>query len=334
MTTGSSIRRHVWRPAVLLVVALLVAGCGAETESVSPDRSSVTEVRVAILPTGNVLPMHLADTQGIFERNGLRITRTEGQDASAFLAGLNQGQYDIVMSVPTLVLVGVERGLDVQVISRIQRSSAAEPNAVWVTRDESIDSIPQLEGRTIGVPALTGVLTDSLVYLLQSSGVDRDDVKFIQMPFAAMGDQLDAGRVDAVIASIPYSAGLAARGFRIHEDVVVEAVRDASGGTIDTGMTALFASSSTFADEHPDTIKAWRKSLTEAIDYLNTHEAQARTLLQTWLKMPPEVIERVPLPGWTVEITANDLRPYVTISKAVGTIQGDPDVDALVWQGP
>ncbi|MDT2004431.1 ABC transporter substrate-binding protein [Rhodococcus opacus] len=334
MTTGPSIRRHVRRLAALLVVALLVAACGAETESVPLDRPSVTDVRVAILPTGNVLPVHLADTRGIFAGNGLRITRTEGQDASAFLAGLEQGQYDIVMSVPTLVLVGVERGLDVQVISRMQRSSAAEPNAVWVTRDESIDSIAQLEGKTIGVPALTGVLTDSLVYLLQNNGVDRDDVTFVQLPFAAMGDQLKAGRVDAVVASIPYGAELAARGFRIHEDVVVEAVRDASGGTIDTGMTALFASSSTFADEHPDTIKAWRTSLNEAIDYLDTHEAEARTLLQTWLKMPPEVVERVPLPGWTVEITANDLRPYVTISKAVGTIQGDPDVDALVWRGP
>jgi NitT/TauT family transport system substrate-binding protein len=172
------------------------------------------------------------------------------------------------------------------------------------------------------------------VYLLQRNGVNRDDVNLLQVPFPVMGDQLKAGRVDAVIAPIPFGSALAARGFRVHEDVVVEAVRDASRGQIDTGMTVLFASTSTFARNHPDTIRAWRESLDEAIDFLTTNQGEARAMLQSWLKMPPEVVQRAPLPGWTTAITPDDLRPYVTISKAVGTIKGDPDVDSLVWQAP
>jgi hypothetical protein len=40
------------------------------------------------------------------------------------------------------------------------------------------------------------------------------------------------------------------------------------------------------------------------------------------------------LPDWNVEITAKGLAPYTSISKAVGSIDADPDVNSLVWQGP
>lgn len=321
--------------SALLLAAAVVGGCADPAENANPAGSKLTEIRVAMLPLGSTLPVHAAMSKGIFERNGLRVELTEGQDPALFTAGLAKGQYDFAMSVPTIVLVAAERGLDVQVVSRMQRSTPENPGGGWFTKDRSIDSIAKLKGKKIGVPALTGVITDSLVYLLQKNGVDRDEVKFVQMPFATMGDQLKAGRVDAVVAGIPFSNKLAASGFRRHGDVVAAAVTEASGGRVTSGMTALFVASSKFARENPDTIRAWRKSLNEAIDYLESHEAEARKMLQTWLKMPPAVAQSAPLPGWQVEITPQDLQPYVTISKAVGTIKSEPDVNKLVWQdGP
>jgi NitT/TauT family transport system substrate-binding protein len=320
----------------VLVVTVLVAalaGCGDGADAGGQGApANVTEIRVAVSPLASVLPVHVAELNGMFERNGLRIKRTEGQDLPVFAAALTQGDYDIVLSVPTIALVGASRGLDIQVVSRLQRSSAAEPGTVWITKDPSIDSVARLAGKTIAVPALTGQITDSLVYLLQRSGVDRDEVKFVQVPFATMGDQLQAGRVDAVVAPPPFSTALAAQGLQIHDDVVAAAVSAATDGRVEDGMTALFASSTRFAAENPELIRAFRRSLTEAIDYLRVNEAHARTLLQTWLKMPPEVARSTPLPSWEVEITPQDLQPYVTISKAVGTIKREPDVDALVWQ--
>lgn len=336
-STGRARRRRPYRwAAALLPIALataLAAGCGAaEQPGPAPGSPTPTVVKVGLPPLGSTLPVHVADVKGIFERNGLRIERVEAADATLMVPGLAEGQYDIAFSVPTIVLVAAGRGFDIQVVSRMQRSTAAEPNAVWVTRDASITSIEQLAGRTIGVPALTGLLTDAVVYLLHQRGVDRNDVRFVQVPFPAMGDQLRAGRVDAVVAGIPFSSGLAAQGFRIHEDVVVAAVSDASGGAVDNGMTALFAATSAYAREHPDVIRAWRASLNEAIDYLEANDAEARMLLQTWLKMPPEVARKAPLPRWEVEITAEDLQPYVTISTVAGSIDTEPDVDALVWR--
>ena len=79
--------------------------------------------------------------KGIFERNGLRVEFTEGTDLPVFIAALAKRQYDIVMSVPTLVMIGVEKGVDLQIISSLQRSSSQRPNAVWISKDPTVESL-------------------------------------------------------------------------------------------------------------------------------------------------------------------------------------------------
>ena len=313
-------------------LALFLAGCGADTGE--PTGQGVTPVRVALFPGGSTLPAHVAITKEIYERNGLQIELTEGTDLPVFMAALAKGQYDIVMSVPTLALVGAEKHLDIQIVAGLQRQSRERPNAVWLTKDASIETLAQLKGKTIAVPSLTGIITDALVYLLERDGVERSEVKLVQTPFPTMGDQLQAGHVDAAIATIPFYTAIAARGFRAHEDVIVEAVSAASADTIDTAITSVWTSSGKFARDHPETIAAWRKSLTEAIEFLDANEAEARALMEAWLKIPANVIARSPLPDWNVAITPQELAPYITISKAVGSTKTDPDLNSLVWQGP
>jgi ABC-type nitrate/sulfonate/bicarbonate transport system substrate-binding protein len=205
---------------------------------------------------------------------------------------------------------------------------------VWISKDPAIESLGQLKGKTIAVPSLTGIIIDATVYLLSRDGVARNDVKFVQTPFPTMGDLLAAGRVDAAVASIPFNDAIAARGFRVHDDVIVDAVRDASGGTVDTAMTSVWTASRTFGREHADTVSAWRKSLSAAIEFLDGDPAGARQMMQGWLKIPARVLDTAPLPDWDVAITPQELAPYITISKAVGSTRSDPDVNSLVWQVP
>jgi NitT/TauT family transport system substrate-binding protein len=317
------------RAAAALLLTGAITACGTDDPS-SPD--GVTEVRVAMIPLGSTLPVHVADQRGIFARNGLHVERTEAQDATTFAPALTTGQYDIIFSLPTIVLVAAGKGLNVQVVNRMQRSTPGSPAGSLFTKDPSLDSFAKLKGRKIAVPALTGTITDSLKYLLREEGVGLDEVEFVQTPFPAMGDQLDAGRVDAVVAGIPFSSALVDRGFHPQSEVVAAAVRKASDGKVTSGMTALFAATSAYTREHPGVVRAWRRSLQEAVDYLNGHDAEAREYLRTWLAMPPAVAQRSPLPEWTIDIAPDDLRPYVTISRAVGTIDTEPDVRGLVWQ--
>jgi len=312
------------------LVAVL-AGCGDDDSHLAEQNTA--HIRVALFPGGSTLPAHTAIVEGMCSRNGLQVELTEGTDLPLFMAALAKGQYDIAMSVPTLALVGAEKRLDLKIVAGLQRQSAERPNAVWLTRDPAVTTLGQLKGKTIAVPSLTGVVTDALTYLLEREGVFRNDVKLVQTPFPTMGDQLQAGHVDAAVATIPFYTAIAARGFTAHTDVIVEAVKAASAGTVDTAITSVWITTGDFARRHPESIAAWRKSLDEAITKLNANASDARALTESWLHIPNAVIARSPLPDWSVDISPEDLAPYIAIAKAVGSIHSEPDVNALVWRG-
>jgi ABC-type nitrate/sulfonate/bicarbonate transport system substrate-binding protein len=312
-------------------VTLVLAGCAHLP--VDAPSGDLTRLRVALFPGGSTLPAYAAGQIGSFERHGLHVELTEGHDLPASMAALANDQFEIAMSGPTLALIGLEKGLGVQIISSMQVSTADRPNAVWISRDHSITTLAQLRGAAVAVPSLTGIVIDSLVYLLERAGVDRDDVRFVPTPFPAMGDQLAAGNVDAAVATIPFGDAIAARGFRMHTDVIVDAVRDASSGSVDMAMTSVWTATQHFVDEHPEAIRAWRDALNEAVAFLDSNEPEARRMMQEWLGFPAGIIERAQLPDWRIAITAPEMVPYLVISKAVGATHTDLDMNTLVWQG-
>ena len=248
-------RRGRWTKRLLTLAAclvLVIAGCGAD--NAEPDGARVSPAfRVALFPGGSTLPAHVAVAKGICERNGLQIELTEGTDLPVFMAALAERS---VRHRDECADTGARCGGEAPRSYRSSRvcsdSLAERPNAVWLTKDPSIETLDQLKGKTIAVPSLTGIITDALVYLLKRKGVERGEVKLVQTPFPTMGDQLAAGHVDAAIATIPFYTAIAARGYRAHDDVIVEAVSDASGGTVDTAITSVWTTSGKFAHEHPE----------------------------------------------------------------------------------
>lgn len=322
------------RVLAAITVVVVLAGCTDDQTGGAGDAPRKTTLRVGLFPAANTLPVHAALTRGIFERHGLDVVLTEGQDLPLFMAAQAKGQYDIAMSTPTLVLVAAQKGLGLQVVSSTAQQTAQRPNAVWITTDPSIRSLADLRGGTLAVPSLTGIITDAVVYLLQRKGLQRNEVRLIQTPFPAMGDQLEAGHVNAAVATLPYSTAIVARGFLAHEDVIVEAVDAASGGAVAEAITTVWTVPRQFALDNPAAMTAWRDALREAVDALESDQNAARAMMADWLGIPSEILDEAPLPDWTVDITPRQLEPYVAIARQVGTIDSDPDTTTLVWQGP
>jgi NitT/TauT family transport system substrate-binding protein len=320
---------------VSLAALALLAGCGSDNKSESntggstSSASKTTQLRVAFTGGFGTLPVHIAAENGYFKKHGLDVKLTEGLELPTYIAGLGN-RYEITMSTPPIFLTAVQRGLKVKAISNMQYSDPKHPNSV-VASKKPITSFKSLEGQRVGVPTLVGVSAQSLRYLVKADGGDPAKVKFLVTPFATMGDQLKAGKVDAVVSAIPFYTVLKSQGYAIGPDVVSKAVEKASDGATQSGTTAFFVSSDNYIQSHPDAIKAWRESLQDAIDYINANDAAARKSLQTWLKLPAAVSTGAPFPGLSVDLTGDQLAPFITIAQDVGELKGTaPDKSALV----
>jgi ABC-type nitrate/sulfonate/bicarbonate transport system substrate-binding protein len=216
----------------------------------------------------------------------------------------------------------------------MQFTDPEHPNNVLVVKDSSIQGPGDLAGKSVGVPTLTGASAQAVLYVAMQAGVDQDDVKLVQTPFDTQADQLNAGRIDAAVSAIPFFTAQEKAGLQIRDDVIVEAVKAATDGSQDRATTATFIATPSFANDNAEVIEAWRKSLQQAIDFIDSNEAEARKLLETWLKLPPEIAQEAPLPGLAVDIPASDIAPYAEIGETLGTLKGDvPDAESLIYKG-
>ena len=75
---------------------------------------------------GSTLPVHVAFVEKMFERHGLAVELTEGQDLPVFMAALAKAEYDIALSGPTLVLIGAERKLELEIVSAFREIDASQ----------------------------------------------------------------------------------------------------------------------------------------------------------------------------------------------------------------
>ena len=149
---------------------------------------------------------------------------------------------------------------------------------------------------------------------------------------AGVIDQLRAGRIDGAVVAAYAMTRHAGQGFQFGEDPIALAVHEASGGTVDSAITFVFAATPRYTREHPEVVRAFRAALNEARAYLEEHEAERRMLMETWAGVAPEIARATYLLPWKIEVEPRDLGPYVTISRAVGTIDTQPNLDELVWQ--
>lgn len=310
--------------ALLLIGSMAVSACGSD----EPSASEGGTLRVAFTPGFGTLPVHLAVTEGIFEKNGLDVEVTEGLDLATYAGALDK-QFDIVMTTAPIYLSAAEK-LPLIAVAGAQVNVEDPPNNVLVTKDPSIKSVADLAGKRVGVPTLTGAASVGLQYLIKQADVDLDDVKLVQVEFGQHFDQLEAGSIDAVVSAVPFFTPLLANDYRIVVDTGYAAPMDATGA--ETNVNAFFIASEKFAEENGDVLEDFKKSISEGIESVSSDEPAARAELQKWLGMDAAIIEAAPIPGYDVELTAEMFEPWVVILKDMGIIEGDVDAEDLVWK--
>lgn len=309
-------------PLVAALLAAVLAGPASARPAASAKLKPV-RVRIAVVPTFGSLPVEVALQKGFFARNGLKATVTGGPDIGAFPPALGK-QFDVIMSTPADFLTAAARGIHIEALSGMIRSTEKEPNTLLVTKDPSIKTAADLRGKRIGIVSLAGTNYLQMVYIAERSGIPRTDVTFVPTPFPTMADQLNAGRLDAAVLTIPFWTPLLASGYR----AVFEPFIAATGQT--KPSVAFLSTSREFVQAHPTAVAAFRRAMSQAIAWIKANDAAARQLLAAWLGLPADVATHAPLPLFDTTIAAADLQPWVKIVQKAGGIAKVPSPKTLV----
>jgi ABC-type nitrate/sulfonate/bicarbonate transport system substrate-binding protein len=189
--------------------------------------------------------------------------------AQAFEAGA----IDLSVGGANGVIFAAAEGVTARLIASISRESARGFSTTFYVKEYSpIRSVPDLKGKTVGI---NGFSTSGHLWLkaaLDKHGLVDSDVKITPIPFSAMQESLEAGRVDLGMFPQPFAA-LAEKQMKVRK------IFDAKYGVpFDEELTVLVGKDE-FLKKNAVAVRALLEDLKASMQFYLDKPREARQLL-------------------------------------------------------
>jgi NitT/TauT family transport system substrate-binding protein len=172
-----------------------------------PLRAQSAPAPIRCATTGATVFAHpyLAQDLGFFRRAGLNVEITPFPGGQLTITSVVTGNSDIGITTPTQLGAAISHDIPVRMIGYSgQWDAKATWGGLYVTRDSPLRDAKSLEGKTVGVNALSSTNFLTVVAWLTQNGVDPAKVKSIEVPFAEIAAALKRGTIDAGVTTEPF----------------------------------------------------------------------------------------------------------------------------------
>lgn len=188
--------------AAITLAVITSAGCAAAPAAPPAANGGGATVTVTVVPAPGAAGLYIA-ADGLFTAAGLHVTITNTVSATGTIPALAAGKTDVVLGQWTTAIAAEAKGTRLAAISE---GNAGGPGLEQLVTSPGspIGRLPQLAGKTIAVNALHGLPQLLTARLLQDNGVPLTGVRFVPVPFPAMGAALARHQVDAAFMVEPY----------------------------------------------------------------------------------------------------------------------------------
>jgi NitT/TauT family transport system substrate-binding protein len=296
----------------IAALAFVAAGTSAGwTQS-----SNLTPLNVATLPIASQTDVWIAQQRGIFAKNGIDAKITPFGISGPAINAMQGGSVDVLLVIVGLGMTAMQQGFDLIPVFQDEVGHATPPDSatLQVLASSSINKLPDLAGKRIGVGGLTTQNTILTKHLLQKSGVDLKTVQFLETTFPSMPTALKMGQVDAVAAIDPFSTQLYSNGEgRVLAWNYVE--------TIPQQPIGVWFAKGSLAKSKPQLIEAFVRSMKEAVDYLNADEKRARQEIVAYTRLDPGLIAKMPLINWDYKVRPDKWQAVIDLMASSGQMR-------------
>ncbi|MFD8560633.1 ABC transporter substrate-binding protein [Streptosporangium canum] len=246
---------HRLLTVTFLLVAVVSAACGSPqtppAPGAGPEKTSIT---VGTMPIPDVVAFYLAQSLGLFAREGFREVKVETiQGAGPAIPLLNNGSMDF--AILNYVTAFAAQDKEIADLRFVADAYQAVPNtfAVMAPARSSAKTLADLRGKTIAVATFRSIGTLTLEVALRIHGLTSKDVHLVEMPLPNMPAALASGAIQAAWMTEPF---ITAAG---HAGAVKLA--DMATGPTDAFPIAGWGVSAEFAAKNPRTVRAFQRAM-------------------------------------------------------------------------
>ncbi len=253
-----------------IALAALVAGSVALSGAVS----AATEVAIGMSGWTGFAPLSLAKEAGIFEKHGLDVSIKMIPQKDRHLA-IASGDIQCAATTVETWLVWNANGVATKQIFQMDKSYGADGMAVR----NDVNSIAELKRKTVAASAPGTAPYFTLAWFLNKNGLSVKDVTVVNLEPAAAAQAFVAGQNDAAMTYEPYLSTV--RNNPEAGKIIAT--------TLDYPMIMdTFGCTPEFLEENPEAAKALADSYFDAIEMIETDQAQAYEIMGAAVKQTGE----------------------------------------------
>ncbi len=282
------------------VFALLVLGATAPA-------MAQTKVRLGYMPIAEELPKFVASEKGFFKKQGLDVELLRFESGPDMGTALLGGSIQIGMiGTPGLINAAVAGRPLVAIVdngSNVVGRSGYEYYTGLVVLDESpVKNIGDLKGKKIALNVLKA--NSEAQTVLQVLRWNREnpnraldlnkDVQFVMLPFGSMPTALEKGIVDVASMIEPFMTQLS---MKRKVRVVTPVSYALPNWPVSFGIVRR-----DYGEKNIDVLQKYRASWFEAVRWIGANQGEARSIMQKYAGVPPEVARSIVLPNWSEDI--------------------------------
>lgn len=266
-----------------LIASLILSACGS---AAAPEPVTL---KVAILPVLDVLPMLVADAEGLYARHDLVVEFVPVGSAPERDQLITAGQVDAVMNEILSVMFLNQDQIQVQAV-RFARAATPE-QAIFkidVAKDSGITDVSGLAGVPIGVSQGTVIeyLTERL---LQAEGLSGDQIQVLAVPkIPDRMSLLASGELKAAMLPEPFSTLAVQSGAAV---VLDDSTHPEYSHSILTFRKELI-------DQQPEAVSAFLAAVEEAVALINADPQKYAGLMVEKQLVPAPLAETFKVPTY------------------------------------
>lgn len=316
-TRSKKFRGHL--SVACVVLALAISACTPAGGS-SKDGNSIT---ILYSPVVDQVGVWAAQEEGMFAKYGLKVKLSSTTDATQVATGISGGSAQLGFETGTDFLSAASAGVKLVAASGLSIDTAQNPRLeLFAGTNSGISSPADLAGKRIAVAGVNTRSQLATIDVLKRTGVEARNIKWVSMPFQQMPDALKARRVDAVVSVYPFIGLLKSQGYQPIIGHYAEG---------DEKQLVIFLSASAdWASKNPKALGAVRQALKDADAFVEQHPVQARTIIEKYTGLSAGIVNNMPFPTLSTELTPDQLGFYLHMMKDQGLIQNNLDLSPLI----
>lgn len=304
--------------------ALALVACLAASPA-----QAATKITLLYTPGDSFTESYVARDQGIFEKNGLDVTLTVGQNGSVITAALIADSAQIGAPTPTVFLQAHEQGVDLVIRAGANRNAVQPPvseTGIVAREGSNIHAAADLVGKKHAVQGIGGTIDVLTKKWVAARGVDYRKVDWIEMQFPTVPDGLKAGLADAASVVDPFLHRIlgAKTGYLIGD----------FGEVMPAGtMVVVYAATRAWASAHKETVKGFRTSLDEARAFIENpaNAASVKSSIASYVHLPPQAAAFIQIPAnLDSHAVPQGMAFWIATTREQGLVKNAPDAASLI----